>query len=170
MKPTAYVMMGMPASGKSTLVSQLMKICDDFTFYYSTDAYIDGIAAAQGKTYNDVFSDHIKDATREMNNALKAAINNERDIVWDQTNLTVGKRKHIVDNLTKAGYELVLYNTHPTTMEELQTVLYRLEDRPGKTIPNHVILSMIKSYQEPTHAEGWSDIRNWGIYSDMVIV
>ena len=34
----------------------------------------------------------------------------------------------------------------------------RLASRPGKTIPDHVMLSMLQNYKDPTEEEGFQEI------------
>jgi hypothetical protein len=34
----------------------------------------------------------------------------------------------------------------------------RLESRPGKNIPSHVMVQMIKGFQPPSEAEGFKEI------------
>ena len=51
---TVYMLVGVPASGKSTWVSN-QKFED--VIIASSDAYIDTVAAKSGKTYNEVRSE-----------------------------------------------------------------------------------------------------------------
>ena len=41
---------------------------------------------------------------------------------------------------------------------DTKELVRRLNNRPGKTIPDEVIQNMIKSYEEPTEAEGFDKI------------
>jgi gluconate kinase len=42
----------------------------------------------------------------------------------------------------------------------------RLENRPGKTIPKHVLLSMQANFQVPTEAEGFEIVQLFNIWGD----
>lgn len=48
-----YVLVGLPASGKSTIVKEMCDTID--AAIYSTDAIIEQIAFSAGKTYDQVF-------------------------------------------------------------------------------------------------------------------
>lgn len=60
-KPICYVMVGLPATGKSTLIEGMYK---PDTWIYSTDMYIESMAEDNGITYNEAFESNIKAATR----------------------------------------------------------------------------------------------------------
>lgn len=56
---TSYILVGIPASGKSTWV----KSFKGTAIILSTDNYIEAFAQVQGKTYSEVFDSTIKEAT-----------------------------------------------------------------------------------------------------------
>jgi len=151
--PTVYMMVGVPGSGKSTWVAN-QNFDWNNTMVVSTDAIIDRRAAAQGKTYSNVFQDEIKSATAEMNQNLRTAVANKMDVIWDQTNLTAksraGKLSQIPNNYTKVA---VYFQTPDIT--ELQR---RLASRPGKIIPQNIVVGMLSQLQPPTTAEGFDTV------------
>jgi gluconate kinase len=51
----------------------------------------------------------------------------------------------------------VVFNT-----PEHKELMRRLFNRPGKDIPDHVIASMIASWEDPTLEEGFKEIRYIG--------
>lgn len=109
--PICTVMVGLPGLGKSTIVNSERKfyehsVIDMDVFVYSTDDILERIAQQLGKTYNDVFEQHIKSATAEADIDLVYAIKERKDIIWDQTNLGVGKRKKIINRMKQAGYQV----------------------------------------------------------------
>ena len=69
MNPICTVMVGIPASGKSTRVAQMCEMDPD-AYVYSTDAILERTATQLGKTYNDVFEQHIGNAKLEADIAL----------------------------------------------------------------------------------------------------
>lgn len=150
------MLVGLPTSGKSTFVENYINehlTAVKYATVISTDYYIDYYAKAQKRTYNEVFAEFVKTANREMNDCLKFAIANGKDIIWDQTNLTVKSRKtklaRIPDTYTKrAAY-------FPITLEE---ALRRNQTRPGKVIPEYVIESMHKTIEIPTLEEGFENV------------
>lgn len=149
------MMIGVPGSGKSTwLAKQSFNWTN--TVIISTDNIIEQRAAAQGKTYSEVFQNEIKSATAEMNSRLLAAIDARQNIIWDQTNLTKKSRKSKLSNIPQEYEKIAVFFPTPDK-EELKR---RLASRPGKTIPANIVLGMISQLETPTVDEGFSQIIN----------
>jgi predicted kinase len=146
--PTLYMLVGVPGSGKSTWI----KNNDHDAVVLSTDNYIERAAEKQGKTYSEVFQDAIGNANTQMEKDLLQAVRNERDIIWDQTNLTAKSRKSKLSRIPKSYKKVAVYFTVPPDLRD------RLAGRPGKTIPEPVIISMINQLQPPTKEEGFDEI------------
>lgn len=173
-KPICYVMVGLPGLGKSTFVDSQRKVyerIDMDLFVYSTDGILERIAAFLGKTYDDVFEKHIKSATAEADIDLAHAIKERQDIIWDQTNLGVGKRRKIINRMKQAGYQVRCECIVPPESDydgDKEDWAQRLANRPGKTIPPHVISNMYESYVEPTVSEGFDMVTYFNMYGDLV--
>jgi len=163
-KPICTVMVGLPAMGKSTLVNLNLAAYDRIempVFVYSTDAILERIAEQLGKTYNDVFEKHIKSAATEADIDLAEAVKQRQDIIWDQTNLSVKKRAKIINRMRQAGYQVRCECIVPPEeghFDDLKVWKRRLQNRPGKTIPNEVLTNMHRSFIIPTIAEGFDMI------------
>lgn len=145
------MLIGVPGSGKSTWVSS-----QDWTKdipIVSSDKFIDEHAAKEGKTYNEVFNDYVKIATKLMENQVEICKANNTDIIWDQTNTSVKSRKAKLAKL--AGYEKIAVVFKTPEKEELDK---RLASRVGKSIPAHVMDSMIANLEMPTEEEGFKEI------------
>ena len=168
------VMVGLPGLGKSTLVNSERKIYDSIdvsVFIYSTDDYIENIAKMRGLTYDDVFEETIKEATQMCNDGLDSAIADGLDIIWDQTNLGVGKRRKIINRMKQAGYQVRCICIIPPEagwLDDQQVWASRLRNRPGKTIPQHVLSSMIESFVEPTIDEGFDMITFYNMHGALL--
>jgi predicted kinase len=148
-----YMLIGVPGSGKSTWVAN-QNFDWNKTMVISSDAIIDRRAAEQGKTYSDVFQTEIKSATAEMNQNLRDAISNSMDIVWDQTNLTAKSRQGKLAQIPQNYQKVAVF--FPTPIEkELQR---RLASRPGKTIPQNIVIGMMSQLQKPSETEGFDEI------------
>jgi gluconate kinase len=106
-----------------------------------------------GKTYSEVFDKYMPTAVQLMTDDVINARKNNLDIIWDQTSTTVASRKRKFKMLPNYKHIAVVFTT--PNAEELKK---RLRSRPGKTIPDHVIRSMINNFEMPTKAEGFSDI------------
>ena len=162
--PTCTVFVGLPALGKSTFIKKLK---NDKNWIYSTDMYIDAVAEDNGITYSEAFASNIDAATQFNEQKLKTMINLGRDVIWDQTNLGVGKRKKIINRMRNAGYAVncvCLLPPEAGHLDDQKEWKLRLESRPGKTIPTHVLANMLESFVIPTADEGFDRIEYYNMF------
>ena len=162
--PTVYVLVGLPALGKSTFI-QAMKT--DENWIYSTDMFIDAVAEDNGITYSEAFASNIQSATAFNEQKLQTMIRLRRDVIWDQTNLGVGKRRKIINRMKQAGYNvncICLLAPEPGQIDDQKAWAWRLNNRPGKVIPTHVIANMIECFVVPTADEGFDEIRYYNMH------
>ena len=146
--PTMYMLIGVPASGKSTWVE---KHKGD-ALVISTDNLIEIYAADNGKTYNDVFKEQIKIATKIAMEHAEAAFAAGQDVIWDQTNITKKSRKGKLAMVPEHYRKTAVFFATPLE-EEWQR---RLNSRPGKSIPAHILDSMVEMLEMPDASEGWN--------------
>jgi predicted kinase len=111
-----------------------------------------------GKTYSDVFSETIDEATRFNNETLQKAIAKRDCIIVDQTNLTSKKRKALLASLPKEYAKVALVVECPEDVRQ-----DRLACRPGKVIPAHVDTAMRASFLPPSLDEGF-DVLGDSVY------
>tara|TARA_R110000851_G_scaffold205202_1_gene357207 strand:+ start:100 stop:591 length:492 start_codon:yes stop_codon:yes gene_type:complete len=157
-------MVGLPASGKSYRVNEMVAMNPD-AYVYSTDNIVEDKARAVGKTYTEVFESVIKKAKKQADEWLAEAIASGQDIIWDQTNLTKTKRRSIVYRLKKAGYEVVCECIpQPTSAKDVVEWNRRLQSRPGKVIPGFIIKNMTETYSLPTLDEGFDSVLYYDIH------
>ena len=149
--PTVYVLVGVPASGKTTWYEK--QVFKKETVYVSTDAYIEKIALQEGKTYSEVFMDNMKDAIANMLLEVKSAHAEKKDIVWDQPSCSPRSRNKKFRLLKGYRFIAVVF-----PIPKLKVLNKRLKKRPGKTIPPFVMESMISSFEMPTIEEGFHEI------------
>ena len=149
LKPVCYMLVGVPGSGKTTWVQKE----HPSLAYASTDKYIEQFAAESGHTYNYIFKASIKTATSRMFDDVSEFLDDQKDFIWDQTNLTKKSRATKIALVAKKDYTIVaiVFET-PKNLQE------RLAQRPGKNIPSYVLDSMIKSYEAPSLDEGFTKI------------
>jgi predicted kinase len=153
-KPKIYIMIGLPGSGKSTWIRTHLKN-EDFILV-SSDDIIDTIAAEQGITYSEAFKSSIGFATGEMKRIFDDAVKQNKNIVWDQTNVSKKKRKGILNKVPNNYKKIaVVFETEDAVIA--QRLKTRAEET-GKHIPSHVVDSMAKSWQSPTKEEGFDEI------------
>ena len=151
-KPKLYMLIGVPGSGKSTWVKNQefwMKDC----IYISTDKYVEEYAYSVGKTYSEAFEEYMPIAVVRMADAVNAARDAGKNIIWDQTSTTIATRAKKFRMLPEY-YAIAVVFRIPGS-EELQK---RLANRPGKVIPSDVLQSMIDGWEEPTEDEGFKEI------------
>jgi len=154
-RPVALILCGLPGSGKSTFIDRNLKGKADFVLI-SSDAYIEEKALEEGTTYSDVFQKYIGTATANMKSEFRKAVEEGKNIVWDQTNLSSKKRKSILDGLSDRYLKVaVVFNVED---KELQRRLDNRAKENGKLIPEHVMDKMLKSFRPVTKEEGFAAI------------
>lgn len=151
---TLYMLIGVPAAGKSTWIANY-PFDWTRTIVVSTDNYIEKIAREKGLTYNNVFQSVIGQATKNLEQDIKTAVEHDHDIVWDQTNTSAGARRKKLAMIPKSYHKIAVVFPTPN-IKELQR---RQANRPGKTIPSDIMINMIKTFQMPTAAEGFDEIK-----------
>lgn len=152
--PKCYQLIGVPGSGKSTWVDK-----QSWAFpcaKISTDKWVEIYAKEVGLTYSKVFVDFMPNAIGLMAEEVVTAREMNRDIVWDQTNTTVARRAKKFRMLPDYEHIAVVFKT-----PEHKELMRRLMSRPGKEIPDHVVASMIASWEEPSLEEGFTEI--WAV-------
>ena len=149
--PKCYQLVGVPGSGKSTWIKN-QDWAKDIPVV-STDNFVEAYAKEQGKTYSEVFTDYMPIAVRLMANQALVCQANGLDVIWDQTSTTIASRIRKFNTLPGYEHIAVVFRTPEHT-----ELMRRLFSRPGKDIPDHVIASMIASWEEPTEEEGFKEI------------
>lgn len=149
--PKCYQLVGVPCAGKSTWAANQnwARTCA----VISTDEFVEEHAKSVGKTYAQVFAEYMPTAVELMCQKVVKAREQGRDIIWDQTSTTVKSRKKKFNMLPNYDHIAVVFKT-----PEHKELYRRLMSRPGKDIPDHVIDSMIASFEIPTLEEGFKDI------------
>ena len=149
--PKCYQMIGVPGSGKSTWIRN--QIWALGLTVVSTDAFVEDYARAQGQTYNQVFRDYMPRAVDLMAQQVVFAREHGHSVIWDQTSTTVASRRKKFRMLPDYEHVAVVFGT-----PEPAELARRLAGRPGKSIPDHVMLSMLQNLKEPTLEEGFQEI------------
>jgi len=153
----AVIMIGLPASGKSTWIAHESLRADFVPFtVISSDNVLERIASEKGLTYSEVFKDYIGQATAEMKSTFKNAIVAGENIIWDQTNMSKKKRRGILSQIPDDYYKIAVdFSVLPV---ELKRRLDERAELTGKYIPWKVIEDMGKNYQAPSKDEGFDEI------------
>jgi predicted kinase len=148
-----YQLVGVPASGKSTWIKNQEWAAD--CVVVSTDDFVEAYAREQGKTYSEVFVEYMPTAVKLMADKVVEAREAGKDIIWDQTSTTLISRTRKFNMLPNYEHIAVVFKT-----PEHKELMRRLESRwdDGKIIPEHVVASMIASWEEPTVEEGFTQV------------
>lgn len=149
--PKCYQLIGVPGAGKSTWISNQDWAAD--CVVVSTDEFVEDYARECGSTYNEVFNDYMPTAVNLMAEKVVRAREAGKDIIWDQTSVSLKSRMRKFNMLRDYEHIAVVFAT--PKKEELAR---RLASRPGKNIPDHVMRSMIDNFEMPTEKEGFKEI------------
>jgi predicted kinase len=146
-----YQLIGVPGSGKTTwLGNQIWALG---LTVVSTDTFVEAYAAAQGRTYNQVFEDYMPTAVDLMVQQVAFAHEHGHTVIWDQTSVTVASRRKKFRMLPDYQHIAVVFHT-PDPVE----LAGRLAGRPGKVIPEEIVQDMINRFEMPTLEEGFQEI------------
>lgn len=154
--PKCTILVGVPASGKSTWIQEHMPMAN----IMSTDIVIENVARSYSMTYNEGFKDLISFAEKVMWRHITWSIAEQVGFIIDRTNLSVKSRAKFIDKLKLHRYEIecVVFPLPGTDKLPIEEWNRRLDSRSGKTIPEHILSSMIEHYEPPTETEGFSKI------------
>lgn len=156
MAKVAFILVGLPGSGKSTWSAKHFP--HESYEHCSSDAIIEEDAAAIGLTYDEAFPLAIKRASKQFTFMVQDAALKGKSIVIDRTNVTPKTRAQNV-RLVKdidPSYKIValVFGVGLDAEEHAR----RLASRPGKTIPKHVLKDMTERFTVPTVEEGFDDV------------
>lgn len=153
-QPIIYVLVGAPASGKSTWTKQIVAKDSSFVVI-STDDLLDQYAQAEGLTYGEAWNKYFSRANTTAKQNFASAIANKSNIIYDQTNMSGKKRRGILSNVEDYYKIAVVFDVD--TKELFRRNKERAE-KTGKNIPEHVIKKMLGDYHPVTKEEGFNKI------------
>lgn len=162
------VLIGLPASGKSTYMREVLYPAHKEYRILSRDMLVEHYAKQDGITYNEAFTKYGKDVDK----AYKIHMQYIRDelpdvLIVDKTNLYSHVRDREYQFFLDKGYCITyIFFTKPVD-EEFEEWKNRINSRPGKTIRPHVLEKMYEDYLEDVpesakvqpHFKFW--IKNW---------
>lgn len=151
--PILYVLVGLPGSGKSTWIKNN---CDSSFVIISTDNELEALAESEGSTYNEAFNKHYELAATKAKARFAKALKDNANIVWDQTNLSISKRRKVLSQVPRRYNKICVVFT--LSREELNARLDKRHKETGKFIPQSVVDDMEKIFSFPTENEGFDKI------------
>ncbi|SRR6056297_921301 len=168
-RPGVVVLVGLPASGKSTARATAVATgVAAGSYQYSTDDKIDARAAEINSTYAEVFKDFASTAAELADAEVAAAIERGQNVLWDQTNMTRKKRRKIMNRFPKEYRRECICILPPFNQQQEEELERRLESRAGKEIPDFVLRSMRDSFQLPSENEGFNRVMYFDINGNMI--
>ena len=152
-----YIMCGVPGAGKSTFLKNHVK-----------NAVIvsrDEIRFSKLLPNEEYFS-HEKTVYKDFCDIINKHLAEGRDVFADQTSLTVGSRKKLLDSIKGYNHVNIVWID-----ENLEICLERNEYRKGTRsyVPREVIKKMFNSLEEPTLNEGFYRIFHYNSKEDKII-
>lgn len=139
------MMVGLPASGKSTIAMELMEGRNDIVYLSSDELRKELLGSAGDQSGNtEVFE--------EMRNRTRQALKDGKHVIYDATNISRKRRRGLLRQLPRDVYKIVFY-----VSTEYRDVVEQNEER-DRVVPIHVIDKMYKTMQIPIYSEGWDKI------------
>lgn len=155
-EPFVLMLVGPPLVGKSFFCKEFLStINSDVTIIsrdqivmdlYKNDNYDLAFKSVDQKKVNVVLDDMLTDCN-----------DNRENVIVDMTNLTSKRRKHTLgyfdDDYNKIAIIFPLIE-----WDEIQKRNQKRKEEENKTIPEHIIKSMLASYQSISHTEGFNKV------------
>ena len=133
-----YMLIGLPGSGKSEIARQ---IADSNAVVLSSDAI-----------RKEFYQDDPAKIFEEMQRRTIAALKDGKNVVYDATNISRKKRKHLLSSIT-IPCEKIAY----VVWARYETCLARDNSR-NRNVGESVIRRMLLNFQPPYYDEGWDNI------------
>lgn len=166
MKPVMHIMIGLPGTGKSTLVSHIQNYMD--CEVVSSDDIVEDIAAVYDTTYDDIFQDfNFYGINQLFWHHLKQLVKGRKNIIVDRTNCN----RFAVANLLRdvpGDYLVIAHVIRPPVLQkDRDEWTRRLRSREGKHIPQHVIDNFANNFHIPYENTRILELIEYDIYGNV---
>lgn len=150
-KPTLFMLIGLPGAGKSSYAEQLIVTFN--TKIFSSDEI-------RKELYNDAsVQENNEKVFNILHERIKSHLLNGQSAIYDATNISSKRRMAYLNSIKKVPCEkIAIFMATP-----YEKCLYQNSQRKRK-VPNHVIEKMYRNFNPPHKYEGWDDI--WVCYSE----
>lgn len=158
--PKLIMLVGIPASGKSTWTEQFLAKHDNAESWVSvsSDAFIDKYAADKGITYDEAFNAvPFKTFDSQYRALFRQSLNKKNNIILDRTHVSPNSRRKMLSQIPKE-YEVVAV-AFELDRDEINRRLEARRIATGKYIPASVIDNMVDNYVRPSTSEGFSNVQ-----------
>ena len=158
------VLIGLPASGKSTYMRDVLYSAHKEYRILSRDMWVEHYAKLDGITYNEAFTKYGKDVDKAYKEHMRLIRLELPDVLFvDKTNLYSHVRDREYQFFLDKGYCITyIFFTKPVD-EEFEEWKNRLSSRPGKNVPKETLEKMYEDYLEdvPTDAKVRPHFKFW---------
>lgn len=145
MEQRFLMMVGIPASGKSTMAKELVEDRDDIIYLSSDEIREELLGDVNDQSKNsEVFV--------EMTKRAKEALKDGKHVIYDATNISRKRRRGLLQQLPKNVKKVACY-----VSTEYKDIIKQNESR-DRVVPKHAIDKMYKTLQIPIYSEGWDKI------------
>lgn len=146
MKPIFFMMVGLPASGKSTY-AKTITVNDAPVNIHSSDLI-------RAELYGDENIQEDNDLVfKKLSERIKSDLINNQDTIYDATNIDWKRRKAFLESLNK----IQCYKVCVFIATSYQDCL-RQNKKRERVVPEYVIKNMYKNIWIPQRYEGWDNI------------
>ena len=148
------ILVGPPASGKSTWREKFLSDAEGDWVVASTDDLVEAWASERGLTYDEA---HSQAPWGQFNKTFKtmyqSALKDGKNVIIDRTSMSAKNRSDYFKDLPEdTVVEAVVFVVDDV---ELKRRLKARGEATGKNIPLVALFAMQKRYQSPTLAEGF---------------
>jgi predicted kinase len=151
-QPEIVFLVGLPGSGKSTYIRKHLR---GYTVV-SNDEIVEKYAKKWKVNYTEAWNKlDFSVVLREVEAIFQKAVRENKNIVVDNTNLTVKSRKKFPTPLNYRRMAIVLGTDEKTRQEYIE----KRKKETGKDIPADVIKKMKEIYVKPSKSEGFVEIK-----------
>lgn len=146
MEETRFMMLvGLPASGKSTFAKEVIEGRDDIV-YLSSDEI-------RKEIYGDEnIQDNPARIFKLMEGRTKQAFKDGKHVIYDATNVSRKRRRGLLQQLPKNIHKTAVYFATDFNVVKNQN------SSRERVVPQEVIDKMYKTLQVPIYSEGWDNI------------
>ena len=145
--PILIILIGLPCSGKNFIAEEIIKHTSN-TIHLSSDTIRKELFGFEDQTQNHL-------VFQEMNNRCFECLDNNQNVVYNATNLSQKRRKHLID-AAKNHYNAKVYCI--LCMASIGTILERNLTRAERHIPEDKIIQLLRTMDVPLIYEGFDRI------------
>jgi len=146
MKPVFIMMVGLPASGKSTYSAKLKDA------YHAVVLSSDDLRAVFGESKND--QSVTVEVFAYMQRESIARLNNGVSVIYDATNISAYRRIEMLKKLADVDCRKICVEVRRSYEACRASLAGRDHD-----VPEYALKKMAEQYEAPSYEEGWDEIK-----------